>query len=122
MHPVIRDGELITAEPAAPEQLKWGEIVLYRVGEALLAHRVVGLRRGNGYPQFLVRGDAAGAKDEGVTAGQILGRVVCTARGHESVRLSTAKARIRWFVRRTGYRLRAWLVNRILAPAEGSLP
>jgi len=122
MHPTIRDGEIITVEPAAPERLKWGEIVLYRVGEALLAHRVVGLRRGNRYPQFLVRGDAPGARDEGVTAGQILGRVVCTARGHESVRLSTAKARILWFARHTGYRLRGWLVNCILAAAERSLP
>jgi hypothetical protein len=122
MHPTIRDGELITAEPVAPGRLKWGEIVLYRVGEALLAHRVVGLRRRDGCPQLLVRGDAPGAQDEGVTAGQILARVVFTVRGHKSLRLSTAKARILWLVRHTGYRLRRWLVNRILPHAEGSLP
>jgi signal peptidase I len=122
MHPTIRDGEIITAEPVAPGRLKWGEIALYRVGEALLAHRVVGLRRRDGCPQLLVRGDAPGAQDEGVTAGQILGRVVCTVRGHKSLRLSTATARILWLVRHTGYRLRGWLVNRILPSAEGSLP
>ena len=122
MHPTIRDGELITAEPVAPGRLKWGEIVLYRVGEALLAHRVVGLRRRDGCPQLLVRGDAPGAQDEGVPAGQILARVVCTVRGHQRLRLSTARARILWLVRHTGYRLRRWLVNRILPHAEGSLP
>ena len=122
MHPTIRDGETITAEPVAPEQVKRGEVVLYRVGEALLAHRVVGLRRRDGCPQLLVRGDAPGAQDEGVTAGQILARVVCTVRGHQRLRLSTAKARILWLVRHTGYRLRRWLVNRILPHAEGSLP
>jgi hypothetical protein len=122
MHPTIRDGEIITAEPVASEQVKRGEIVLYRVGEALLAHRVVGLRMDNGYPQFLVRGDAPGAQTEGVTAGQILGRVVCAARGPKNVRLSTAKARVLWFMRHMGYRLRRWLVTGILATFEGSLP
>ena len=122
MHPAIRDGEIITAEPVAAGRLKWGEIVLYRVGEALLAHRVVGRGRRDGDPQLLVRGDAPGAQDEGVTVGQILGRVVCTVRGNKSLKLSTAKARIIWLVRHTGHRLRGWLVNRILPPAEGSLP
>jgi signal peptidase I len=122
MHPTIRDGEIITAEPVAPGRLKWGEIILYRAGEALLAHRVVGLRRGKGYHQFLLRGDAPGAQDEGVTAGQILGRVVYTRRGTRNLKLSTAKARLLWLVRHTGYRLRGWIVNRILTPAEGLLP
>jgi hypothetical protein len=122
MHPTIRDGEIITAEPVAPGRLKWGEIALYRAGEVLLAHRVVRLRRGDGDPHLLVRGDAPGAQDERVTAGQILGRVVCTVRGEESLRLSTAKARILWLLRHTGYRLRGWLVNRILPYAAGSLP
>ncbi|HYR02947.1 MAG TPA: S24/S26 family peptidase [Syntrophobacteria bacterium] len=122
MHPTIRDGEIITAEPVAPAQVKTGEVVLYRVGEALLAHRVVGLRRPDGCPRLLVRGDAPGAQIEGVTAGQILGRVVCAARGQKIVRLSTAKARVLWFVRHMGYRLRRWLANRILPRAEGLLP
>jgi hypothetical protein len=122
MHPTIRDGEIITAEPVTSARLKWGDIVLYRVGEALLAHRIVGLQRRDGDPRLLVRGDAPGAQDEGVTAGQILGRVVCTVRGHTSLRLSTTKARLLRLVRHTGYRLRGWLVNRILPHAEGSLP
>jgi signal peptidase I len=116
MHPTIRDGEIITAEPVAPAQVKMGEVVLYRVGESLLAHRIVRLRTGNGYDRFLLRGDAPGAQTEGVTAGQILGRVVCAARGHKIVRLSTAKARVLWFVRHMGYRLGRWLVNGIISP------
>ena len=122
MHPTIRDGEIITAEPVAAGRVKRGEIVLYRVGEALLAHRVVGLRRGEGYSQLLVRGDGPGAQDEGVTAGQILGRVVCTVRGNRSLKLATVKARILGLVRHLGYRVKGWLVNRILPHAEGSLP
>jgi len=122
MHPTIRDGEVITAEPVAPGRLKWGEIVLYRAGEALLAHRFVGRKRSDGSSQLLLRGDAPGAQDEGVTAGQILGRVVCTVRGNKSLRLSTAKARILWVARHAAHRLRGWLVHRILPHAEGSLP
>jgi hypothetical protein len=122
MHPTIRDGEIITAEPVAPAQVKRGEVVLYRVGEALLAHRIVRLLTGNGYDHFLLRGDAPGARTEGVPAGQILGRVVCTVRDHKRVRLSTAGARLLWFARHIGYRLRRWLANRVLPRAEGSMP
>src|SRR5215467_6556586 len=60
MRPTIRGGETITVEPAS--EVKMGDIALYRTDRGLIAHRVVGIQKGNGKaPIFLARGEAGGS-------------------------------------------------------------
>jgi hypothetical protein len=40
MYPTIRENEAITVEPVAPQDVKVGDIILYRSGESVVAHRV----------------------------------------------------------------------------------
>ena len=43
MHPTIRHGDLITVEPFAPANLKRGDIILYRLQNGFIAHRLVNI-------------------------------------------------------------------------------
>ncbi len=76
MVPLIRSGSLIQVEPVQPDGLRWGEVVVYRTGEALVAHRLVG-KQGQGQSlRLLSKGDAFSwqAREE-VEPEQVVGRV-----------------------------------------------
>ena len=60
MHPTIRHGDLITVEPVAPSNLKRGDIILYRLQNDFIAHRLVSIEEKNGCGlTFILRGDAS---------------------------------------------------------------
>jgi signal peptidase len=86
MHPTIRHGDLITVEPVAPSNLKRGDIILYRLQNGFIAHRIVNIEEQNGFGlTFLLRGDASTTCDSPVKMQQILGKVVCLERDNRYV-------------------------------------
>ncbi|MCX7009608.1 MAG: S24/S26 family peptidase [Kiritimatiellaeota bacterium] len=88
MWPFIRDGDTVHVVPVVPEQLRRGDIVLFRtIGEALLAHRIVRLLRSTNGFTWVTRGDALLATDAPFAAHQLLGRVSRRIRQGRSVRL-----------------------------------
>src|SRR5262245_52432116 len=79
MHPTIRGGETITFGPVS--EITIGDIALYRTERGLIAHRVVGIRKGHGSAAALVmRGEAGGSTEEAVQERQVLGKVVTVER------------------------------------------
>jgi signal peptidase I len=86
MHPTIRNGDVITVEPSAPANLKIGDIILYRRQSDFIAHRIVKIeeRDGRGLT-FIVRGDASVTCDAPVKPEQVLGKVVCLERDHQTI-------------------------------------
>jgi len=86
MHPTIRHGDLITVEPVAPSNLKRGDIILYRLQNGFIAHRIVNIEEQNGFGlTFLLRGDASTTCDGPVGDEQVLGKVVCLERDNRYV-------------------------------------
>jgi hypothetical protein len=73
MEPSIREGDLITVAPLAG-QVRRGDVLLYRAGQRLLAHRVVGRVRGDD-GLLRMRGDAPGWEEEHVSLADVLGRI-----------------------------------------------
>src|SRR5262252_2147971 len=93
MRPTIRGGEAITVEPVS--EVKIGDIALYRAERGLIAHRVVGIRKGNGTaPVCFARGEAGGSTEEAVQEQQVLGRVVAVERNGRSIDLRGRLAKI----------------------------
>jgi hypothetical protein len=77
MHRAIADGEIITVEPIAADEVRWGDIVLYRAQKSVIAHRVEKIgREFNRVTYLLVRGDASEYCDDPVLPEQVLGRIV----------------------------------------------
>lgn len=77
MSPAIRDGDLITVGPVAAASFTLGSVIVYRRGQRVLAHRLVGVQTDGGEEfRLVLRGDAMDTCDAPVTLAQVLGKVV----------------------------------------------
>jgi predicted N-acetyltransferase YhbS len=95
MTPFIRDGDLLTIEPADAAGLEIGDVVLYRTRrDRTVAHRVVGRTIEGGTLVLETRGDARLTSDGPVPADDILGRAVRGQRGDRSFRLDRGPWRL----------------------------
>ena len=107
MGATIRDGEAITVAPAEPEEITLGDIVAYRRGHQLIAHRVVRFgRRDRADGAFFVRGDAACTCDAPVAPEQILGKVVSVERRGRQLSVSGRQAKLAYTARVAASRAR----------------
>jgi signal peptidase I len=124
MYPTIEDGEKVVVEPVAPTQIKWGDIILYRRHEGMIAHRVIGI--GSDYDRattqssalslcdvLLLRGDASDFPDEPVEVSRVLGKVVAVERSDRKVQLDTRSAICLSAVRLCAARLRRAMSRRL---------
>ncbi len=81
MHPTIRHGDMITVEPVPPAAVTRGDIIVYRIGRGIIAHRVVAIRGGRGHPVvYITRGDACNICDAPAPGWQLVGKVVAVER------------------------------------------
>lgn len=75
MSPILRKGNKIYVEPVEISDLSVGDIVLYRRGENMVAHRLVGIEQKNNGFIFLTKGDTFSSEDEPLREKDIIGRV-----------------------------------------------
>jgi signal peptidase I len=99
MYPTIRDGETVTVAPVSPASLARGDVVLFRHGRRVLAHRVVGVTMSGNDRIFELRGDAKAAGDGIVGESAIVGKVINVRRNGRVIPLHGARARVRRRVR-----------------------
>jgi hypothetical protein len=92
MEPAIRDGDDLTVAPVAIESVRRGDVLLYRAGGRLTAHRVIGRVEGR-QGVLRVRGDAPSWEEERVPRRDVLGRVVAVERRGQPVPLRGPLAR-----------------------------
>jgi signal peptidase I len=114
MHPTIREGEAITVAPVRPAEIQLGDLILYRSGRGVTAHRVVRVVRDpDGTLAFIPRGDSSTTRDEPVAQSAVLGRVVGVERDGRALDPTGAGAWTLAVLRATAARpvrrLRAWL-------------
>jgi hypothetical protein len=110
MYPTIRENEAITVEPVAPPDVKVGDIILYRSGESVVAHRVMRIERGKSDTlRFILREDTWGTLDQPVAAEQILGKVVSVERAGRNSNPYGTRAKVRLLVHIIGSRLKHYI-------------
>jgi len=117
----IRDGETILVEPVRGEDVRRGDILLYRWERGVRAHRVVRIfdsAFAGGAPVFILRGDA-GREDELVRADGIVGRVVSLQRDDCRIHLSRPVAIARRALRQGASRIKKWVQG---SGPEGNRP
>ena len=75
MAPAIPVGSVILVLPAAPEQVREGDVIAFRSGGAVIAHRVVRSAAADG--EFVTKGDANETEDfNTVPYADLVGKVV----------------------------------------------
>ncbi|WP_253735911.1 hypothetical protein [Paenibacillus sp. FJAT-26967] len=86
MLPLIREGSVCTFEPAGPDEVQRGDIVLFEAADGgLIAHRLI-RRTGTGSGAvFYCKGDANTGFDPPVAAGNLLARLVQIRRGSREI-------------------------------------
>ena len=119
MQPTIKEGETITVDPIAPEEVKRGDIILYRTPGGVVAHRVVGIERKMStqssslipHHLFLLRGDAATTCDAPVAPDQVLGKVICVERDGRSINPYCVRVKTLRLARLIASRIKRWLLQ-----------
>jgi hypothetical protein len=95
MLPLIRSGSFIQVEPVQPEGFRWGEVIVYRTGDAFVAHRLVG-KQGQGQGlRLLSKGDAYSwqAREE-VEPERVVGRVTSVRGRWGEIRIDSGWGRM----------------------------
>jgi signal peptidase I len=88
MLPFIQDGDELLIVTGI-DNLRRGDVILFRQGGQLFAHRVLARNDEAGSPVFLTKGDNVLLTDPLVSAQQVLGRVTMITRGRRQIRLDT---------------------------------
>jgi len=91
MFPILLTTDVVLVKPVEPDDLKYGQVIVFKLGENLVVHRLVGrnLEKGLVY----TRGDGLQKRDKPVNVEDVVGIVV----GIEKSRWRLAKIAIgRW--------------------------
>jgi hypothetical protein len=83
MAPAVRDGDVLTVAPVAPDLVTVGDVILCDTWRGPIAHRVVAIH-GNGSARCLVlKGDCSLENDRPIQPERVRGRLVAVERnGH----------------------------------------
>jgi len=122
MLPLIRDGDrLVVAHGWA--KVRRGDVIVFRKGASLIAHRVLRIRPGDGGPIFITKGDNAPQCDLPLKAEEIVGRVRAIRRNGRRMSLDTSRWRLLGWLIATGMLVQAaWhdRLRRLAAPIPES--
>jgi signal peptidase I len=95
MWPLIRDGDLVEIQPAAPDSYRKGDILLYEQQRGvLLVHRVIAVKREDDQMSLLMQGDALRSADGLAALSQVLGRVALVDRNGRLIHLDSPFQRL----------------------------
>ena len=93
MYPLIRHGDVVELAPAGIEQVQVGDIVLFRSGRRLLAHRIVRCTFEGQRTSLVPRGDNALTEDGPIRdKADLLGQVRAVWRDGREIRLDRGLA------------------------------
>lgn len=112
MYPLIRDGDLLHVAPAVCEDIHRGDVLLCRVADHVVAHRVTQIRRTADGVSLKLRGDATFGSDGWVTGGAVLGKVVAAERAGSRTVLDTTSRRWLGALAARAWRAKRWAAER----------
>lgn len=113
MLPTLVEGQIVFVD-FAPGRLQRGDVVLFRLDDLLIVHRLVGeVRRRDGRHYYRARGDGRIHLDPPIVPERIVGRVValCNANGWWSIRGRAART-YAWFL---AWHALSWAAAGVLA-------
>ncbi len=98
MLPLIKDRDRVLVKHGT-SGIRRGDVVVFRYGNGLAAHRVIHIYGGDDGPTFVTKGDNSPQFDPPSSAGEIVGRVLSIERGGKHMPLDTAAWRtVGWLI------------------------
>ncbi|OQW94757.1 MAG: hypothetical protein BWK77_08680, partial [Verrucomicrobia bacterium A1] len=108
MLPLIRDRSLVSHIPISAEDVRPGDVIVFRLADRLVAHRVIGRKSEEGRVRFRQKGDHEFATSW-IGADALVGRAVSARRGADQRRLDVDPDSVRVRALVAGARLEAAL-------------
>lgn len=88
MYPFIHDGDILTISPVSTNEIKSGDIILYKsFDNRIVVHRVIGKTKINNHEILKVRGDALMGAPEYILTSQVIGKAIKQRRNSNVVDL-----------------------------------
>ena len=95
MHPFVRNGDILYVRAAVPEQVRTGDLALFRAaGSRVVVHRVLRRAKLEEGSAFVIKGDRMEYPDGIILAEKILGEVIARERDGIKIDLTTPARRL----------------------------
>lgn len=94
MFPTLRDGDLGYVEKCSYNELLIGDILVFKVQDKLIAHRLIEQSRHNDTEQFLTKGDKNNFKDKVFGQKELIGKVTHIQRKNKTIQLNSTAMKI----------------------------
>lgn len=100
MFPTLRAGDMGEVEKCRPEELKNGDIVIWKKSDQLIGHRLFSIARTDNHWQFQTIGDFNTVADTPFSENELIGRLVSFERNGEKIKIDSSKMKFAGFIHR----------------------
>jgi ATP-binding cassette, subfamily B, bacterial len=100
MYPVLKDGDVGMVQKCNPENLRIGDIVVFKLGEKFVAHRLINIQQNGALTFYSARGDKNLFNDPPFTVETLSGQIIQFTRGKKI--LTTRDKNVRLLTKLTG--------------------
>jgi len=97
MYPTLKAGDVGIVEKCQAEDLKIGDIVVFKSNHKLVAHRLIEIRINNGIQIFIAKGDNNPKKDAPFTSEALLGKINSFQRKNREIKMDSRVMKMRRF-------------------------
>src|ERR1035437_7284920 len=98
MYPTLKAGDVGLVENCIPYELKVGDIIVFKVQDRLIAHRLVDIYKKAGETLFLSKGDKNNFTDTPFTSEALLGKINSIKRGKRILSMNNPYMKLRRFI------------------------
>jgi signal peptidase I len=94
MWPFLKNGQKVIVKKIAAQEFRRGDLVLYRVADQLICHRLLRKEQICGHWSLYCRGDASLTGNDQVPENMVKGKVMAVFSGTKAVNLETRRQRL----------------------------
>ncbi|MEA3432197.1 MAG: signal peptidase I [candidate division WOR-3 bacterium] len=98
MFPLFKTGDIILFEPLTHSDVSIGNVIVYKQGERMVAHRLMKIYQNNERITLVTKGDTFPDFDDPIYPEEVLGKVVAVERNGRLIRLNRGLGRLANFV------------------------
>jgi len=98
MYPTLKPGDIGFIEKCSPEQLKIGDIVVFKANNLLVGHRLIDMYFDKGVRVFVTKGDKSPTIDAPFSGNELLGRMTSFQRKKNIKKLDSPIKRFQGFI------------------------
>ena len=98
MYPTLKPGDIGLVEKCSTEELKIGDILVFKANGILVGHRLIEIRSTNNKTIFITKGDKSNNKDVPFSKEELLGRINSIQRKKRVLKLNSFSMKMRRYI------------------------